>query len=87
MTTHFLKTWLPFFARVRNGSKRYELRKDDRGYAVGDHLILLEFDPRTETYSGRQLEVLVTDVLRNAEFGLMPGYCILSITEPLAWTA
>lgn len=45
MTTHDLKTHPPHFAAVRDGTKRAELRKADRPFAVGDTLLLREWDP------------------------------------------
>jgi len=32
---HELKTWPEPFAGILAGRKRYEIRKNDRGYAVG----------------------------------------------------
>jgi hypothetical protein len=61
--------------------KPYELRRDDRDFAVGDTLDLREFDPETGTYSGRSILALVAHVLRDVpHFGLMPGYCLMLIT-------
>lgn len=44
-TTHELKTWKPFFEAVIKGDKTFEMRKDDRGFEVGDNLRLVEVDP------------------------------------------
>lgn len=57
---HELKTWPQYFEAVSSGVKRFEIRKDDRGFKVGDTLRLLEFDPETKAYSGRSCEVCVT---------------------------
>jgi Domain of unknown function (DUF3850) len=54
MKTHEVKSWLEFFEPVYDGTKNFELRKNDRGYAVGDVIILREWDPNTETYTGRK---------------------------------
>jgi hypothetical protein len=43
MTTHELKTWPGPFAAVLSGEKTHEVRKNDRGYAVGDRLLLREY--------------------------------------------
>ncbi len=38
MSTHNLKTWMPFYQDVIDGRKTFELRKNDRDYQVGDIL-------------------------------------------------
>ena len=42
MQTHELKTWPEYFEAVKDGTKNFELRKDDRGFKAGDHLVLAE---------------------------------------------
>lgn len=76
--THELKTVQPHFEHVRSGMKRAEIRRDDRGFAVGDVLVLREYDPASCSYSGREVEVRVTHVLSGFE-GLAAGYVSLSI--------
>ncbi|MFA5381985.1 MAG: DUF3850 domain-containing protein [Candidatus Micrarchaeia archaeon] len=48
---HSLKTWPEFFQLTLNGKKKFELRRNDRDYRVGDELLLKEWDP--EVYRGR----------------------------------
>lgn len=76
-TVHELKILPQYFEMVANGSKRFELRKDDRDYKVGDLLVLKEYDGKD--YTGRKLSAyLITYILRNcSEYGLQDGYCIL----------
>lgn len=57
---HELKTWPEQFADVKYGSKRFEIRKNDRNYHVGDILLLKEYDPETKLYSGNSCKVEVT---------------------------
>lgn len=78
MKTHELKTVQPHFGHIHSGAKRAEIRRDDRGFAVGDVLVLKEYDPATDSYSGREVEVRVTHVLAGFE-GLAAGYVALSI--------
>ncbi len=81
MTVHYLKILPEYFRAVNNGTKTFELRKDDRDYCVGDILVLQEWDPEFE-YSGLQLVYDVMYTARNIEkFGLMPGYVILGIKQ------
>ena len=81
--THKLKILPEYFQAVWDNKKRFELRKDDRGYKVGDLLYLREFDG--EKYTGSALLVKVTHILRDcSEYGLADGYCIMSISHSLA---
>ena len=78
---HELKTLPEFFGPVRRGEKRFEVRRDDRGFRKGDILRLREWDGAS--YTGRSIDVRVTYVLEDAErFGLMTAYVVLSI-EPV----
>lgn len=78
MNSHELKILPEHFQAVWEGDKRAELRKDDRGYEVGDVLVLREWDGHK--YTGSGLAVRITHILRNCpEYGLADGYCILSI--------
>jgi hypothetical protein len=81
MMTHELKTHPQHFAHVQSGAKRAEIRKDDRGFAVGDVLVLREYDREADALTGRYVEVRVTHVLKGFE-GLAEGFVSLSI-EPL----
>jgi hypothetical protein len=42
---HELKTWPEFYRAIQDNKKTFELRYDDRRYAVGDELLLREFEP------------------------------------------
>lgn len=84
-TTHELKSWPPFFRRVMSGAKKSELRRDDRGFAVGDTLLLREWDPGVRSYTGAWETREVTDVVREQqEFGLLDGFALLSIGPRIA---
>lgn len=50
MRVHVLKTWPDYYKALADGTKRFELRNDDRDYCVGDYLCLREWDPATEKY-------------------------------------
>jgi hypothetical protein len=84
-TVHELKTWPQYFTAVASGAKPFELRRDDRPYAVGDELELREYDPDSPVgYTGPTSWHRVTYVLRGPEaeqFGLQPGYCILGLAR------
>lgn len=78
---HEVKIWPEHFAAVTHTDKRQrktvEVRKDDRGYRVGDVLVLREWDPEQEAYTSREVETLVTHILRG--WGLQDGWVALSI--------
>lgn len=76
---HELKTWPFSFLAVLDGSKRFEVRKDDRGFLAGDWLQLNEYDPDTGTYTGRFLLRQVTYILRGGMFGIEDGYVVMSL--------
>ncbi|WP_051663137.1 ASCH/PUA domain-containing protein [Alicyclobacillus macrosporangiidus] len=80
MATHELKTWPEYFEPLLHGEKTVELRKDDRGYAVGDTLILREYDPDTRQYTGRICTRTVTHILRGGPW-LQDGYVALSVVD------
>lgn len=81
--THDLKTWPAPFAAILDGSKCYEIRRDDRGFQVGDVLRLREWEPghsRDEYgYTGREALRLVTHKTAGGEWGLPDDLCVLAI--------
>jgi len=84
MKTHELKTWPGPFQAVLDGNKRAELRKDDRGFRVGDTLLLREYWPdgaRPDITVRRALRCVVTHIVEGGKFGLDPEYVMLSITD------
>lgn len=92
-TVHLLRTWPDHFGAIRDGRKRAELRRDDRGFRVGDLLDLREFRPTSFApdegargrwhgeFTGQRLTVRVTHKLEGPRWGLEAGYAVLSI-EP-----
>lgn len=84
MTVHDLKTHVVSFGGILTGAKTHEWRRDDRGFVVGDVLHLREWDGIREEYTGRDAWQLVTFKTNGGEFGVPPGFCVLSVkpTEP-----
>ena len=82
---HELKTINPYFQKLAEGKKTFELRKNDRDYKVGDVLFLKEYDTIKKEYKSGLLKRLITDVLTHEEFpeGIKEGYCILSLSDDL----
>lgn len=84
---HFLKTWTEFFDPIAAGKKRFELRKNDRDFRVGDLLVLARYDRLKKQILPGYVCVEVTYMLEGFP-GLKTGYCILGwlnnapVTEP-----
>ncbi|MEA5104712.1 DUF3850 domain-containing protein [Pantoea sp. S18] len=74
---HELKILPQHFTPVLDEIKTAELRKNDRNFAVGDMLLLMEWNG---DYTGDACERVVTHV---ADVGdCLPGYVLLSMTPP-----
>lgn len=73
---HEIKIANCYFEDVKNEIKRFELRKNDRNYKVGDRLKMMEF--KDGEYTGRVINAVVTFILKDYE-GIKEGYCILSV--------
>lgn len=82
--THELKTWMPFFEEIMLHDKKFEARKNDRGFKKGDYLILMEYNQIEDVYTGRKIKVFVTSILHGpCAFGIEKDYCIMSIRPTL----
>lgn len=76
---HELKTWNEYFEEVFMGRKTFEVRKNDRNFKKGDLLILKEWNPKTEKYTGRIISRGVSYVLEGGQFGVEKGYVVIAI--------
>ena len=81
--THTLKTHPEFYQDVLEGKKTFEIRRFDRNFKIGDRLILQEYNVGRNSYTGRELDVTVTYILRgNFElFGLASDHCCMVIEK------
>lgn len=79
---HELKIHPEHYKNVLLGLKKVEIRKNDRNYQEGDLLILNEFDPKTEKYTGCQVKRKVDFIVKDVP-GLDSNYVILQISKPL----
>ncbi|RJO61076.1 MAG: DUF3850 domain-containing protein [Dehalococcoidia bacterium] len=87
--THHLKTDHDMFRAVIAGKKTCEIRFDDRGFKVGDTLILKETlytgeemkgsESMPLIYTGYEHMTKIKHILRGPVYGLMEGWVILSI--------
>ncbi len=79
MSVHELKTWPGPFQAVWEKRKPYEVRKADRDFMVGDHLLLMEWLPDEKRFTGREVFARVTYMTAGGEWGLPAGLCVLGI--------
>lgn len=77
--THELKTWDEFMMDIATGKKPFEVRKNDRGYSVGDVLLLNGWNQNKEVHTGRVIEAEVTYILNGGAWGVMDGYVVMGI--------
>jgi hypothetical protein len=68
MKTHELKTWPVFYKDIINGTKTFEVRTNDRDFQVGDILLLREYDPDAESYTGEKTERKISYILGDNPF-------------------
>lgn len=73
---HEVKIAASYYDDVASGKKRFELRKNDRGYKEGDSLKMLEF--KDGKHTGRTIDADIIYMLEEYT-GLQEGYCILGI--------
>ena len=88
MTTHELKSWPEFFEPLLTGNKSFELRRNDRKFAVHDILVIKEYDDRKGNYTGRYVRKQIVYILDGIGqgaiaplIGLHRGFCILGIED------
>lgn len=79
---HEIKISPRYFNEVVKGNKRFEIRKDDRSYEIGDLINLREYTDGE--YTGRDCTLPIQYILRDCpEHGLMDGYCILGLGDKI----
>lgn len=87
MTTHYVKSWPTFFEPISAGTRTSDIRKKDRPFAIGDTMVLKEFDWQAGRYTGREQEVEITHIISNetpcalSSAVLDNDYCVLSIRK------
>jgi len=88
--THHVKSWETFYRDILTGKRTSDIRLNDRRYAVGDHMLLQEFDPIANSskgdYTGRNCLVVITYIQNSksnpcaiSHRALHDDYVVLSI--------
>lgn len=92
-TIHELKTDPEVWDAVASGSKTFEIRKDDRGYRVGDVLLLrrtkytgAEMQQGKPLEYGGKIRMTISHILRGPIYGLQDGWVIMSLDSITALT-
>jgi hypothetical protein len=83
---HELKCWPSTFEALIARRKRFEYRKNDRGFRLHDILLLREWEPDARPdcpagYTGRSARYVVTYIISGPRFGVPEGYCVMSVDE------
>lgn len=58
------KVWPEYFQQILNGKKKFELRLADFDLKEGDILVLEEYDPETDTYTGRKIKKKAKSIIK-----------------------
>ncbi len=53
--SHELKIWPQYYEAVKNGSKTFEVRENDRAYQKGDTVRLRNYDPKHNFFLNEEL--------------------------------
>ncbi len=74
---HEVKCWPTYFNSLIDGSKRFEVRKKDRPYRVGDYLAVNEYRPNSEDPYDDWGELPLSKDERHVSGGRYSGRCAL----------
>ncbi|MEK6968882.1 MAG: DUF3850 domain-containing protein [Nanoarchaeota archaeon] len=69
---HEKKVWPEYFQQILEGKKTFELRLAEWKCNEGDVLVLNEWNPTTNKYTGRVIEKKVTYVLKTKDITFWP---------------
>lgn len=65
---HELKTVQPYFDHIWAGIKTFEVRKNDRNFKPKDLVLLKEYEPILQIYTGAEMLVEITYILNIPEY-------------------
>ena len=77
MAQHFIKCDKEVYLAVLQGVKKFEFRKNDRNYKLGDMVVLIE--TVGGAYTGYTCSVgPITYILHGGSFGVPIDYCVFN---------
>jgi len=82
--THVLKVHPQFWDGLASGAKNFEVRRDDRHFKVGDHLVFRYYDPSVGfTDLTADEHRFVTYILAHEDFpqGVGCGFVVLGLRQ------
>lgn len=74
---HHLKVWPQYFDAIVLHGKRFEVRKADRNYQVGDRLVLNAWDPMEQAYTGHGCNGTINYIMPGGQHGIAEGYAVI----------
>ncbi len=78
MTTHTLKICKKYADAVMSGAKTFEIRKNDRGYKVGDEIVFVVYPRPQHPLNGAAYRI---DYILDDFEGLAQKYVALAISK------
>lgn len=78
MQIHDIKILPEYFNPVLDGSKTFEIRKNDRNYTVGDMVNLHEYSTSTKSYTGRVVQRKISYI---TDFMQQPGFIVFGLAK------
>lgn len=77
---HELKVNTEYYHRLANGTKTFEIRKNDRDYQVGDTLLLREYLPKEQTICDYS-QVLHRKIVYMTSYAQQDNYVVLGLED------
>lgn len=77
---HYLKILPEYFDAVDDGIKTFEIRKNDRGYRIGDVIELREYIKTSSSgyFTGRAVKKRICYI---TDYEQKPGYIVFGFTD------
>lgn len=87
MAEHIVKSHPTYFDACKRGDKRFEVRRDDRGYQKGDILVQRRccddrpWEPIWPKRPENELRHRIAWILTGGQYGIEPGYVVMQLED------